>query len=82
MGFQDKKEKIMDYMSKHGISESVGYDNRNLISKKYGISYGAGLVMINSEGIVKKRIPKGFSEKKLIEAVESVVHNIDNKAKR
>lgn len=77
MGFQDKKEKIMDFMTKHGVRASVGYDNRDIISKKYGIKYGAGLIVINSEGIVKKRVPKGFSEKTLFEAVEYTVKNKD-----
>lgn len=73
MGFQDKKKKIMDFMTKHDINSSVGYDDRNLISQKYGIKYGAGIVMINRDGIVKKRVPKGFSEKSLLDALGYVI---------
>lgn len=73
MGFQDKKEKIMDFMSRHDIHSSVGYDNRNVISRKYGIKYGAGVVMIDREGVVRKRVPKGFSEKTLLEALEYIM---------
>ena len=82
MGFQDKKDKIRDFMSKHNITSSVGYDNRNLISKKYGMKYGAGLVMINREGIIKKRVPKGFSEKALFEAVGYVIQGTGSKIER
>lgn len=81
MGFQDKKSKIIDFMSKHDIDSSVGYDARNLISKKYGIRYGAGLIMINREGIVKERVPKGLSEKALIETIEHVVHETEGEVK-
>lgn len=80
MGFQDKKEKIMDFMSRHDIHASVGYDNRDVISKKYGIRYGAGLVMIDRQGIVKKRVPKGFSEKTLLDALDHIVREADGEA--
>lgn len=73
IGFQDKEEKIREYMTKHDINASVGFDKRERISKKYGIRYGAGIVVINREGIVKKRIPKGASEKALLDAVNPVV---------
>jgi len=73
MGFQDKKEKIAQFMSRHDIDSSVGYDKRDLISKKYGISYGAGLAMIDAEGIVRRRVPKGFSEKTFIEALRKIL---------
>ena len=73
IGFQDKKEKIMEFMTKHDIDSSVGFDKNNLISINYGIAYGAGLIAINKEGIVIKRIPKGFSEDGLFEALKGVV---------
>jgi predicted butyrate kinase (DUF1464 family) len=73
IGFQDKKENIMKFMTKHDIDSSVGFDRRNLISIDYGIAYGAGLIVINEEGIVIKRIAKGFSEDGLFAALEGVV---------
>lgn len=69
MGFQDREDKIRDFMIRHDIRSSVGYDTRNVIAGRYGISYGAGVIMIDGEGVVKKRIPKGFSEKNLNEAL-------------
>ncbi len=74
IGFQDKKKNIIEFMTKHDIDSSVGFDRLNLISTDYGIAYGAGLVAIDKEGIVIKRIPKGFSGEGLIEALGSVVH--------
>ena len=82
MGFQDAKEKIMDFMSKHEIESSVGYDTRNLISSQYGIAYGAGLIAIDKEGIVQKKIPKGFSEDELIESLKVVIYGTGDKSQK
>lgn len=76
MGFQDGKEKIMNFMTKHDIESSVGYDERNMISSKYGIAYGAGLILIDTEGVVQKRIPKGFSEDELLETLKGVIREV------
>lgn len=73
IGFQDKKEKIIAFLEKHGVRSSLGYDMRDRISRKYGISYGAGIVLIDREGIVRKRVPKGVSEKVLVESIEYVL---------
>ena len=79
MGFQDAKEKIMEFMTKHDIDSSVGYDDRNMISSRYGIAYGAGLILIDKEGIVQKRIPKGFSEDELVEVLKGVIYDTVDK---
>jgi len=79
IGFQDKKEKIMEFILKHGIDSSVGFDKRNLISIEYGIAYGAGLIAINKEGIVIKRIAKGFSEDELIELLKPAIYGTSPK---
>lgn len=73
MGFQDKKEKIAQFIGRHDVNSFVGYDKRDLVSKKYGISYGAGIVMISPEGIVKRRVPKGFSERTFLDALRTIV---------
>ena len=77
IGFQDKKEKIMEFMIKHDIDSSVGFDRRNLIATDYGIAYGAGLIAIDEDGFVIKRIPKGFSGEGLNEALGSVLNRSD-----
>jgi len=79
IGFQDKLEKIKEFILKHDIDSSVGFDKRNLISIEYGIAYGAGLIAINKEGIVIKRIAKGFSEDELIELLKPVIYETSPK---
>ncbi len=78
LGFQDRRERIIDYMIKHGIESGVGYDERNLIASKYGIVYGAGLVVIDKEGIVQKKVPRGFTEDELIKAIGEVIYKTVN----
>jgi cytochrome oxidase Cu insertion factor (SCO1/SenC/PrrC family) len=73
IGFQDKKEKIKEFMLKHDVHKGVGFDEGNVVARKYGIRYGAGLVIIDADGIARARVPKGFSEKKLHEAVNKVI---------
>jgi hypothetical protein len=73
MGFQDRKNKLKDFMVKHDIQSSVGFDDQDRIAGQYGIAYGAGLIVINKEGVVTQRIPKGFSEKGLIEALKHAI---------
>jgi hypothetical protein len=79
MGFQDRKDKLMDFMIKHDIHASVGFDERNLVAGQYGIAYGAGLIAIDKGGIVKKKIPRGFSEKGLIEALKYAIYETESK---
>lgn len=69
IGFQDKEHKIKEFIERHGIVSGVGYDRGDRVAQKYGIKYGAGLVFINKEGMVVKRVPKGFSEKDLKNAL-------------
>jgi len=73
LGFQDRKDRIIDFMIRHEIESGVGYDRGNLIASKYGIVYGAGLVVIDRDGIVQKKVPRGFTEDELIRAIEYVL---------
>ncbi|MDP2167772.1 MAG: redoxin domain-containing protein [Thermodesulfovibrionales bacterium] len=75
IGFQDREPRIKAFAEKNGIRESLGYDKGDETAKKFGVKYGAGLVVINSEGIVKARLSKGFSGKKLHEAVRAALSN-------
>jgi len=81
MGFQDGLPQIMNFMEKHDIESYVAYDDRNMISSQYGIAYGAGLIFIDKEGIVQKRIPKGFSEDELMEKLEEVILDTGSETK-
>lgn len=73
IGFQDKKEKIMRFMKMHGVEKGVIYDEGNHVAQSYGIRYGAGLVVIDPEGTVRERVPKGFSLRDLNDALGKVI---------
>jgi len=73
MGFQDRQAKIREYAEKQGISADVGFDDKDQLAKKLGIKYGAGVVIIDEHGMVKKRLPKGFSGKALTDAVQKAL---------
>lgn len=60
-------------MARQDIGTNVGYDEGDRVARKFGISYGAGVVVINEQGVVKKRITKGFSGKILTEALRTAL---------
>lgn len=60
VGHQDTIKKLTKYAEKNKIPDYL-YDPDDGMSKKYRMTYGGGIVFINREGIVKQRIPKGFS---------------------
>jgi cytochrome oxidase Cu insertion factor (SCO1/SenC/PrrC family) len=72
IGFQDRPDKIKAYAEKHGI-RPVGFDRRNEVARSYGMSYGAGVIFIDSEGMVRKRIAKGFTELELREVLKGLL---------
>ncbi len=43
------------------------------MSRKYRMTYGGGVVFVNREGIVKLRIPKGFSPAGLEDAIQRIL---------
>lgn len=69
---QDKIKKLNLYIKKNGIPDYL-FDPDDSMSRKYGITYGAGIVFINKEGIVKGRIPKGFSPSRLEEEIKKIL---------
>ncbi len=72
IGFQDKEIRIREFAEKHNLAR-VGYDAGDKTSKLFGISYGAGLVFINREGIVKSRIPRGMSQAALEAGLKKIL---------
>lgn len=73
IGFQDRQEKIRSYIERQGIRMDVGFDEGDRMAKQLGIRYGAGIAVLNEQGIVKKRLAKGFSEKSLIETIRGAL---------
>lgn len=72
IGFQDRESRIKDFISKYAIRKNVAFDAGDAVAKKYGVRYGAGVVVIDGNGIVRARISKGFSERQLREALNKV----------
>lgn len=72
VGHQDKVRKLTAFMKRFGIKEYL-YDKTDEMSRKYGMTYGGGVVFINREGIVKKRIPKGFTIEQLQKNIEAIL---------
>ncbi len=64
IGHQDKVDKLTAYAQKNGIRDYL-FDSDDSMSRKFGMTYGGGLVFINREAIVKARVPKGLSASSL-----------------
>lgn len=60
VGHQDRIEKLTKYANQNNIPDYL-YDPDDAMSRKFGMTYGGGVVFINAEGVVKSRIPKGIS---------------------
>ena len=50
----------MAYAKKNGLPDYL-YDGDDSMSRKFGMTYGGGVVFMNRDGVVKSRIPKGIS---------------------
>ena len=72
IGFQDRMEKIKEFSEKHNLA-SAGYDANDTVSKKFGMTFGAGLVFINREGVVKARLPKGLSPSRIEAEIQKII---------
>jgi len=64
IGHQDRTEKLTGYARKNGIPDYL-FDGDDGMSRKFGMTYGGGVVFINREAVVKSRIPKGISPERL-----------------
>ena len=76
IGIQDKPHKLKAFAEKLGI-DRLGYDDRSLVARSYGITYGAGLVFIDAQGTVRKRVPKGIPEETIRKYIELIIKGPD-----
>lgn len=60
IGHQDKTAKLTEYAKKNNIPDYL-FDPDDGMSRKFGMTYGGGVVFVNRDGIVKSRVPKGIS---------------------
>ena len=69
---QDRVEKLTEYARKQNVPDFV-YDPDDSVSRKFGMTYGGGVVFINPEGVVKSRVPKGISASSLDEELRKIL---------
>ncbi|TAN40936.1 MAG: hypothetical protein EPN22_16625 [Nitrospirae bacterium] len=72
IGHQDRVNKLNDYANRNNIPDYL-FDPDEVMSKKFGMTYGGGVVFINREGIVKSRIPKGVSPSTLESEINKIL---------
>lgn len=72
IGHEDRIEKLTKYAGKTGIPDYL-FDSDDSMSKKFGMTYGGGIVFINREAIVKSRIPKGISATILETEIKKII---------
>lgn len=61
---QDRVEKLTKYAKDNNIPDYL-FDPDDSVSRKFGMTYGGGVVFVNSAGVVVSRIPKGISAQSL-----------------
>lgn len=72
VGHQDRIEKLTAYAKKNAIPDYL-FDGDDVMSKKFGMTYGGGVVFINGDAVVKERIPKGISASSLEAALKKIL---------
>ncbi len=72
IGHQDKIRKLNRYIKKVGLDDYL-FDRDDSVAMKYGITYGAGIVFIDRQGVVRTRIPKGFSPQDLEKGIKKIL---------
>ena len=72
VGHQDRPEKLTEYAKKNALPDYL-FDGDESMSKKFRMTYGGGVVFIDRNGIVKMRVPKGFSPASLEAALKKIL---------
>lgn len=58
-------EDIKKYVKENKLTWPVGFDEGDKIAKIYGIIFGAGVILIDAEGIVQGRFGREDLEKEI-----------------
>lgn len=75
VGHQDTVKKLTGYAEKNRIPDYL-FDPDDGMSRKYRMTYGGGVVFIDRDGIVRVRVPKGFSPASLEEAIRKITRTV------
>jgi hypothetical protein len=59
-------------VSKNSIPDYL-FDGNDAMSRKFGMTYGGGVVFIDRNGVVRARVPKGFSATSLEAALKKIL---------
>jgi len=73
VGHQDKIPKLKAYAERNGINAFFGFDKDDSMSRKYGMTYGGGVVFMDRSHWVRVRIPKGFSPATLESSIQAIL---------
>jgi len=73
VGHQDKVSKLMAYAKKNGITSHFAFDKDDSMSRKYGMTYGGGVVFVDRSGMARVRIPKGFTRAQLDGSIQKII---------
>jgi len=73
IGIQDSEARIRNYVLANAIPWPMGFDRGNVISEAYGITYGAGMVFINKDGVVVERFLTGITEREFNETLDKIL---------
>jgi hypothetical protein len=72
VGHQDTIKKLTGYAEKNRIPDYL-FDPDDGMSRKYRMTYGGGVVFVDREGIVRQRVPKGFSPASLEASIQKII---------
>lgn len=72
IGHQDKVAKLTQYADRNGIPDYL-YDGDDSMSRKFGMTYGGGVVFIDRGATVKSRVPKGISPERLEAELKKII---------
>lgn len=73
IGHQDKVSKLVAYAKRNGITSNFAFDKDDSMSRKYGMTYGGGVVFVDRTGMARLRIPKGFTAAQLDAAIKRIL---------
>jgi hypothetical protein len=72
IGHQDRVEKLAPYAKANRLPDYF-FDPDDSVSARFGMTYGAGIVFVNSTGVVVSRIPKGISAETLKDELSRIL---------
>ncbi|MCK5236800.1 MAG: redoxin domain-containing protein [Deltaproteobacteria bacterium] len=73
IGIQDSLANIKEFAEETDMTWPVVFDDGDVIMQAFGITFGAGAILIDREGIVQGRFIAAFDEESLEEALGKIL---------